>query len=111
MAIFVMLNNYLHDVATALLLCSALIIFWLAKENKKDKIVVNIYKKMRKLAIISFVWIIIGGFIRAIFYKNYEWSDAVGKGQVSILILKHIIIFTFVILGIVFWIKLEKKFK
>ena len=64
---------------------------------------------MSRLAIFALVWIIIGGIPRTIFYKDFEWANAAGKGQVMALAVKHVVAFSFVGAGIAMWIGLRKK--
>jgi hypothetical protein len=46
------------------------------------------------------IWTLAGGVVRALAYKRYEWVEAVGKAQVPALILKHVILVSFVVLGV-----------
>jgi large-conductance mechanosensitive channel len=114
MAIFIINNNYFHDLATALLVCSAIVIFIVLREAEKQggdamHFFLSIYPKLTKIARYSLVWIIVGGAIRAAFYRQYEWSDAAARNQIAYLFVKHAIIFTTVSIGIYLWIKLSKK--
>jgi len=114
-AIVLMMNNYLHDVATALLVASGYVMWVLWKcmdpEAGHDAIhyFVRMYYKITKLARFSFVWILIFGIPRVIFYKEFEWSNMAGRGQVPALIVKHIFAFTLVFVGASLWIKVRKK--
>jgi len=116
--IFIMLNNYFHDVATALLVASGIIIWiiikWYdssAKTRETTEYFLRIYKSSTKLAKISLAWILIGGIPRTLAYRDFEWTNAVGKGQVPALIIKHILAFIIVGTGIYIWIKLNKRVK
>lgn len=114
-AIILMMNNYLHDVATALLVASgyAMWALWksLASEPGHDAIryFVRIYHRLTKLACFSFVWILLFGVPRIIYYKEFEWANMAGRGQVPALIVKHILAFTLVGCGAVLWMKVRKK--
>ncbi len=115
--IVMMLNNYLHDVATALLLASG-IVLWLMLRKFGDHensstldYFLDLHKSITRLAVFSLIWIIVGGIPRTIFYKDFEWANAVGKNQVPALIVKHVIAFTFVGAGAYVWIKISKKIK
>lgn len=115
LAVIIMLNNYFHDVATALLAASGTTMWIVAKRYERFKgpdtlpYFMTLYKSVTKLAKFSLYWILIGGVPRTIFYKDLEWSDAAGKDQVPALIAKHILAFIIVATGAYLWIKLNKK--
>ncbi len=115
--IAVMMNNYFHDVATALLLASGLVMWIIVKkyEEAYGKEVtgyfIKIYGSVTRIAKFSLLWIIIGGIPRTIAYKEFEWANAAGKDQVPALIIKHIIAFVFVGCGAYIWIRIHKKIK
>lgn len=115
LGIFIMLNNYFHDVATALLAASGVTMWIIVRkyENNTNPDVADyflrIYKSVTKLAKFSLYWILIGGIPRTIAYKNFEWANAAGKSQIPALIVKHILAFIFVGTGVYLWIKLSKK--
>jgi cytochrome c oxidase assembly factor CtaG len=114
-AIVLMMNNYLHDVATALLIASGYVmwVLWknLSPEAGHDAIryFVRIYYRITRLSQFSFVWILLFGIPRVIFYKEFEWSNMAGRGQVPALIVKHILAFSLVFTGVALWIKVRKK--
>lgn len=113
-AIVLMMNNYLHDVATALLIASgyAIWVLWknLPPEAGTDAVqyFIRMYYKITRLAGFSFVWILLFGIPRVIYYKDFEWSNMAGRGQVPALIAKHILAFTLVACGTALWIKVRK---
>ena len=118
LGVLIMMNNYFHDVATALLLASGYVIWVIVKRydasSKTREITeyfLNIYVKAVKLAKFSLIWIILGGIPRIIFYTEFEWSNAAGKGQIIALIIKHILVFAFVGMGAYIWIRINKKVK
>lgn len=117
MGVLVMINNYFHDVATALLLASGVAMWVIFKrfDHNTDKAVteyfLSLYKSITGLAKFSLVWIIIGGIPRTIFYKEFEWANAAGKGQVPALIVKHILAIAFVGVGACIWIRIAKRIK
>jgi signal transduction histidine kinase len=111
----VMLNNYFHDLATALLMTSGFAAFYLAKavEKAKTKEAVNLFAQLFQrftvIGRIAFVWIIVAGAIRLVAFNTYEWQDAVGKEQVPALIFKHLLLFAVVGAGIYAWRRVSKK--
>jgi hypothetical protein len=117
LGVIIMLNNYFHDVATALLLASG-VTMWIILKNfgrEQNSYVSNyflkVYKGITNLARFSLIWIILGGIPRTIFYKDFEWSNAAGNAQIPALIVKHILAFLFVTGGAYLWIKLSKRVK
>ncbi len=112
-----MMNNYFHDVATALLITSAVVILFLARTAERTgeveaiRYFVDLYPKLTILARISLSWIAVGGVIRLLTFVDFEWAAAVGKDQVPALVLKHIVIFTVVGTGAYKWRQLSRKVK
>ena len=115
MGILLMLNNYLHDVATALLLASAVTVWILARLHRRSggpavaSFYVEAYRRLTRLAQIALVWILIGGVPRTLTYREFEWANAVGAGQVPALIAKHIVLVTAVTWGAILWIRLGRE--
>lgn len=115
MGLFILFNNFLHDFAVALWLCSVITAYFLEKEVIKDgsetalKFLLKIYKKWTGVFWISLIVIFITGIIRAVSYSRFEWIESAGNLQVGILIFKHILFTVVVITGIVYWIRLGKR--
>lgn len=115
--ILLMMNNYFHDVATALLLASGvamwIIVQKLGDENDVSVVAyfLRIYKGVTRLAKFSLIWILVGGIPRTLSYQQFEWSNAAGKGQIAALIIKHILAFIFVGAGAHIWMKINRKIK
>ncbi len=111
-----MMNNYFHDVATALLMASGFGVWVVMKRfderpRSKDatEYFVRVFDGMTKLAKISLWWILIGGIPRTIFYRDFEWANAVANAQIPALIVKHIMAFSFVGTGVVMWHKYGRR--
>ena len=116
LGVLIMMNNYFHDVATALLMASGYVIWVIVKKydafsktRETTEYFLKVYGHATKLAKISLIWIILGGIPRTIFYTEFEWANAAGKNQVAALIIKHILAFTFVGLGAYLWIKINRR--
>lgn len=112
--ILITLNNFLHDLASAVWFCGTLIIFFTVMEGVKsykadvNNFVVKIYKKFLWITNISLAIVILGGSIRAFNYKKYEWAEALGRDQIFLLIVKHILWGLIVMAGIFLQIKLYR---
>jgi len=111
MAIIIMLNNYFHDLAVAMLFVNVLLSYFyikvFASEVKKEKLSQFIGLSFY-ITIISLVLILLLGIPRAIFYMEYEWLPAAGRGQITALIIKHIILAGITLFGIIFQWRLKK---
>lgn len=112
MAILIMLNNYFHDLSVAVFFCTVILtrifIKVFGEEMNQEKVKQFIRFSMY-LSIISVILILLLGVPRAIFYREYEWLPAAGRGQVNALIVKHVILATLTLVGILLQIKLLKK--
>ncbi len=114
--IALMMNNYLHDVATALLGASAFVLWvmlrrWEAGPRGPDaaRYFLELHRSVARLARISLAWIVLGGIPRTIWYGDFEWANAAGRGQVAALVVKHVIAFAFVAGGAVLWARLRAR--
>jgi hypothetical protein len=57
----------------------------------------------------SLVWVLIGGAIRAYFFKEYEWLPRAGTAQVPALALKHVLLFALTVWGLAGVLKLRQR--
>lgn len=114
-SVLVLLNNYLHDLAAALLLSSMVLLLVLAGVaeaqggTEAKQVFVRTYRRFSRFALGSLLVIVLGGVVRTITYRQYEWAWAAGRGQVTALLVKHVILFAIVIVGIVLWFRLAEK--
>ena len=117
MGIFVMMNNYFHDVATAMLVVASLMMFFLFKEVQKQnnsqtkQLFVDVYGKLSHIIGGTIIFIIMAGIVRTFTYKEFEWANAVGNEQVPAIIVKHILVVFFLVFGLRGWIKVHKRVK
>lgn len=115
--IAIMMNNYFHDVATALLMTSGFVMWVIVRKMEKStdeqviRYFLRIYGSVTRFARFSLLWILIGGVPRVLAYKQFEWANALGKSQVPALIVKHILAFLFVGLGVYLWVRLSRRVK
>ncbi len=113
--ILVIMNNYFHDVATAFLASSALLMLAVARllPEKRDSRLVEyflaVYRKFTFIAKAALLWILVGGIPRIIFYKRIEWTIALDNRIVPALMVKHVIMFLLVLLGFINWRRLAKR--
>jgi hypothetical protein len=114
LGVLIMLNNYFHDVATALLLASG-VAMWVVlrryegRSTEEAAYFLRLHGSITRLAKFSLAWILIGGVPRTLAYRSFEWAEAVGHAQVPALIVKHILAFAFVGGGAWLWLRLSKR--
>ena len=115
LGVAIMMNNYFHDVATAMLIATSFTLHAIvriqAAMNTQAATVffLKTYRHMVKLFRFSLWWVILGGVPRTIFYTSFEWANAADKLQVPALMVKHVMIVTLVVWGIVAWRRLKRK--
>ncbi len=114
--IALMMNNYFHDVATALLMASAFALWVMLRRydasprgREAARYFLDLHRSMTRLARFSLAWIVLGGIPRTIWYGEFEWANAAGRGQVAALVVKHVIAFGFVAGGAVLWARLRRR--
>jgi hypothetical protein len=115
LGVAIMMNNYFHDVATALLISSAFALHAIVRIQsamgtpQATVFFLRTYHQMVKLFRFALWWVIIGGVPRTIFYTSFEWANAADKLQVPALMVKHVMIVTLVVWGVIAWRRLKRK--
>lgn len=113
LGVAVMMNNYFHDVATALMMASAVVLHAIVRiQDAMSTPTATIFflkthRQMVKFFKFSLWWIIIGGVPRTIFYASFEWNHFADKQQVPALMVKHLLMAAAVIYGIRAWRRLN----
>jgi hypothetical protein len=111
MAITIMLNNYLHDLATAVFAVSAVAAWLLLRTETAERspaAIEAVAAGLWKVGIFALAWTLAGGVVRMLAFRQYEWMEAAGRGQVSALIVKHVILVTLVAAGIVVLFRIRR---
>lgn len=108
LSIAIIINNYFHDVATAVLLASAVIMWVLERRAASDggaalAGLASAYPLLTRFAWGAVAWIVVGGIPRTIFFSRYEWDPAVVHGIVPALIVKHTLMVVAIVLGALLW--------
>lgn len=111
MAIAIMLNNYLHDLATAVFAVSA-VTGWLLLRTRtagRDPEALRpVAAGLWKVGIAALAWTLAGGVVRMLAFRRYEWMEAAGRGQVPALIVKHVVLVALVAAGIVILVRTRR---
>ncbi|HJV66365.1 MAG TPA: hypothetical protein VJ550_11570 [Geomonas sp.] len=115
LGVAIMMNNYFHDMATGLLVGSGFALHAIIGIQKKMNtpestlFFLKTNRHMVKLFKFALWWVVLGGVPRTIFYTSFEWANAADKLQVPALMVKHIMMFTAVVWGIIAWRKMQQR--
>lgn len=116
--VLIIMNNYFHDVATAMLLSSALIVWLLGRKAEAEgpdarRWFASAFPVLTKVALWSIAWIVIGGIPRTIFFQQVEWNmaDPSNKYLFAALMVKHAFMWIAVIAGSLLWVRMRKVAK
>ena len=61
-----------------------------------------------RMGLFSLAWTLFFGIVRSLTYRQYEWVEAAGRDQVAALVIKHVILVTLVITGLVILYRLHR---
>lgn len=115
LGVAVMMNNYFHDVATAMLAASAFCLYAIDRVQgaintpAATVFFLKTYRIMVKFFHFALWWIVIGGVPRTLFFASFEWNHFADKQQVPALAVKHILMAVLVIWGVFAWRRLKHK--
>lgn len=115
LGVAIMMNNYFHDVATALLAASGCTLHAIMRiQAVMDSPTATLFFLRTHARLVKFFrfalwWIILGGIPRTIFYTSFEWANAADKLQVPALMVKHVLMFVLVVWGVIAWRRLKQK--
>ena len=115
MALLILLNNFLHDFSAAGWLFGSILLWMILKKRLEFESSTDFGNSMIKTVLllmnISLAGIVVFGVVRAIAYKSFEWSVEAGNGQVTLLIVKHIVFTVIFVIGLIQYIKALKIVK
>ena len=116
LGILVMLNNYLHDLAVGVLFSSMLTSWLLGRRlagasAERRRFTAELVGDLARVTKVSLVWIVLGGAVRAVAYRDYEWQSAAGNGQVPALVLKHAVLAATVAAGLALQLDLRRRLR
>src|SRR5512144_2092775 len=115
LGVAIMMNNYFHDMATGLLVGSGFALHAImriqASMNTPEATLFFLKTNRHMVTLFKFAlwWVILGGVPRTIFYTSFEWANAADKLQVPALAIKHVLLVTAVVWGIIAWRRLKRK--
>ena len=107
-ALVIMLNNYFHDLAVAFLFASTILAhvvlrYWPGRPSEQLATVLS------RIAWGSLAWVLLGGVVRVIFYKEYEWLPKAGTAQIPALMVKHILLVGLTVWGLIGVVRLNRR--
>jgi len=116
-AVFIMMSNYFHDVATAMILACSVSMWLILKRYEGSAgretmaLLSRLYQGVAKLVVLSWIWIVAAGILRIATFSSYEWPTAVANHHEYGLMLKYGIAMTMMAVGAVLWSRAAKRMK
>ena len=112
MAILILLNNFMHDFSAAGWLFGSVLLWSMMRKEISNpgagKFLADSLKTVLFLMRLSFAGIVVFGIVRTLAYKTYEWNAAAGQSQLTLLIVKHVILTGVFVVGLIYYIKGRK---
>ncbi|MHC4941650.1 MAG: hypothetical protein ACYTG7_01380 [Planctomycetota bacterium] len=112
MAVLVLLNNFLHDLSAAGWLFGSLLLWSIPRKGitagDGARIIAQVFTSVQLFMRFSLAGIVIFGILRALAYKDYEWNAVAGQDQVTLLIVKHVILVFVFLWGVVQYFNASK---
>lgn len=116
-ATFILMNNYFHDVATAMLLaCSVVLRAMLSnlgeeRDGAHLRYAAALFRGVSGIFWLSVLWIIASGILRIATFRSFEWFNAAQKHFEAGLFVKYSIAIVMMIVGSLLWIRLSRKMR
>jgi hypothetical protein len=121
--VFIMMNNHLHDIATAMVMASGVILWLINKQLRVSEIspissfssarlfMLDISQVISKIVFFSLIWISISAIPRILSFTRIEWPPAVSNNHISGLIAKHVLTYIVTVTGAILWISINRRLK
>jgi hypothetical protein len=115
LGVAIMMNNYLHDMATGLMVGSGFALHAILQIQRSMNtpqgtlFFLKTNRHMVKLFKFALWWVVLGGVPRTIFYTSFEWANAADKLQIPALAVKHVMMFAAVVWGSIAWRRMQKR--
>ena len=114
MGIAIMIGNYFHDLSVALLASNVLVVYFLGRylDTHPDKaaMTASVFRRLTVVTYAALAYVIIGGAFRAYFFMDYEWNPAAGNGQIAALVVKHILLVTVTVFGLIAHVRYQRRY-
>ncbi len=111
-----MLTNYFHDLAVAMLATNVIVIHivgrFLDEEPDRRPVLGRIISRLSKVTWWALAYVILAGAVRAWFFMDFEWNPAVEKGGMMIALgVKHVLLVGLTVFGIVGMRRYKEKYR
>lgn len=115
-AVVIMMSNYFHDVATAMIMACGVGMWVIIRKYENGgsgslAFLLRLYRGMRAVVIFSWAWIVFAGLLRLATFSAYEWPIAMAKHQETGLLAKYGIALSMVAAGSYLWLRVTRKMK
>ena len=114
MANLILLNNFMHDFGAAGWLFGLVLLAVAWRKNlvrNADDAMREMLRTVLSLKRISCVAIFAFGLVRMLAYRQFEWNEAAGDAQVSVLIVKHIVFTIVFVWGLYYYVKTARSLR
>ncbi len=112
--IALMIANYFHDLAVALLISNVLAIWYVGRHfdahPQRDAIVGSFFTRMSRVTWAALAYVVAAGGVRAYFFMDFEWNPAVGRGQTAALVVKHVLLVSLTVFGLLVQNRYRRKY-
>jgi len=112
LATLVLLNNFLHDFSAAGWLFGSVLLWSMMRKDISNPVagrfIADNLKTVLFLMRLSLAGIVVFGIVRTLAYKTYEWNAAAGQSQITLLIIKHVILTGVFAVGLIYYIRARK---
>lgn len=113
--ILLFLNNYFHDLATAMMFVCGYTMFVLFNKAEKRgtkesmSLFLEVYPKLVHLNAGALIFVVMAGIIRTFTYEQFESNSALARAEVPVLMLKHVLLGGLTAYGIFLWVRVHRK--
>ena len=116
-ATFILMNNYFHDVATAMLRACSVVLGVMLKhlgqeqDDALKRYAAALFRGITGVFWFSVVWIAASGIVRIATFHSFEWFNTTQKHFEAGLLVKYGIAVVMMIIGSVLWARLSRKMR
>lgn len=116
-ATFILMNNYFHDVATAMPLACSIVLRVLLRQLGGDRDAVMtrhaaaLFSGVTVMFWLSVLWIVFSGAVRIATFHDFEWYNTTRKHFEAGLIVKYAVAAVMMISGSVLWTRLSRAMR
>ncbi len=112
--VVLMIANYFHDLAVAVLVTNVLAVYFVGRHFDArpghDRVVTELFRKLSRVTYAALAYVVAGGAVRAYFFMDFEWNPAVGRGQVAALVVKHVLLVSLTVLGLLVQTRYRRRY-